>query len=139
MEQTSSQGNKLFQCLPPRNPFGFPANFFFPKDISAAVGPTFVFAVACLFRVGGTCSGDTLLGALGNTVTPEPSSLRCQQPVLCSGPCLHAPGGRARAGQKVVVLGEPREHVIASTLGVQPAELPWLGSMVFNPSPTGNG
>lgn len=66
-------------------------------------GPSFVFAAA-------QAEEDVLLGTRGDTSTAGLSSAHCQQPV---------PQGTSTAGQNSVsLLG------VASTTGVQPAELP---------------
>lgn len=134
VERTRSQGNKLFRCLPPSDPGSIPAKFLSPKDLSAAVGPAFVFAVRVWAGWGGTRKGKLLLRTLG---TPRPRSRLCQQPLLRPWPCLHSPGEQLELAGKLFCLYST-EHVLlhprwgASRLAYPHSE----GIMLFNPSPT---
>lgn len=134
VERTRSQGNKLFRCLPPSDPGSIPAKFLSPKDLSAAVGPAFVFAVRVWAGWGGTRKGKLLPGTLG---TPRPRSRLCQQPPLRPWPCLHSPGEQLELAGKLFCLYST-EHVLlhprwgASRLAYPHSE----GIMLFNPSPT---
>lgn len=124
VEQSSSQGNKSFQCLPPRSPFSFPAKLLSPQAISAAVGTQF-----CL--CSGAGKGECAAGDRGDTSTAGPNPALCQQPL---------PQGTSTAGQNSRTLHSTGNWVLHPHRGSSQLSSPeWVGMMVFNPSVSGNG